>query len=51
MDDLQKLIIVTKFTAPTQPAPKPEPVPKPTPEPPDPIPPRDHGPFWRGTHE
>lgn len=28
----------------------PEPTPEPT-EQPDPITPREHGPFWRGTHE
>lgn len=28
----------------------PEPTPEPA-EPPDPIPQREHGPFWRGTHD
>lgn len=61
MIDLPKTIIVTKFTPPNRtwaddplehkqwPTQTHDPVQ--IPEQPDPIPQREHGPFWRGTHE
>ena len=57
MIDLPKVVTVIKATpkksmieAALEPVHWPD-EPTPEPEQPDPIPPREHGPFWRGTHE